>query len=155
MLRLSFDLSLEVVEWIELGCLLLSVALAFWPPSLLSDVVGRWEQRFATFASHRWWPILAVIALPVVLRLCVLPVNGVPQPHVHDEFSMLLEADTFLHGRIANPTPAMWPHFETIYVLMYPSYASQYPPGATCLSRLRSALFWSSLGGCPIEHRPV
>jgi hypothetical protein len=39
-----------------------------------------------------------------------------------------LLGDTFAHGRLANPTPPFWKHFETEYELVRPTYASQYQP---------------------------
>ena len=64
----------------------------------------------------------------LILRLAILPLCGVPHPFVPDDFSFLLASDTFSHGRLTNPTPAMWIHFESIHIDMLPTYMSMYFP---------------------------
>ena len=71
--------------------------------------------------------VLFVIAVAIVGRGLLLPIQGIPQPHINDEYSYLLMADTFAHHRLTNPTPPAWRHFETFHVNLTPTYHSKYP----------------------------
>jgi hypothetical protein len=101
--------------------------LARLAPNLGWRRFAQWERVFARFAAHRRLAVLAAGALPVLMRLALLPVLPIPQPYIPDEFGHLLLADTFASGRLTNPTHPMWRYFETLYVFHQPTYTSLYP----------------------------
>ena len=119
------DISPAFVE----GCLtVIVIALAFAFPRIGFSWFSRIEQAFGKLARKRAWSVAAVGAGCFLLRLAILPFCPIPLPFVPDDFSFLLSADTFANGRLANPTPAMWTHLESIHITMQPMYTSMYFP---------------------------
>ena len=77
----------------------------------------------------------------LLLRLALLPLCPIPLQFGLDGPSFLLAADTFAHGRLTNPTPAMWTHFEGMHITMQPTYMSMYFPGYGLVMAAGKVLF--------------
>ena len=126
---------------IETCLALAAVVLAIVWPGLGASWFERVEARLSRLAQKRGLAVLVIGAATLLLRIAVLPVEPVPQPSVHDEFSYLLQADTFAHGRLTNPTPAMWEHFETFHEIFQPTYCSKFFPGQGLFLLLGKVVF--------------
>jgi hypothetical protein len=93
---------------------------------------GRLRKSISTIwgvlTRHRNAAVLGLAGSVLAIRLALLPLLPAPVPSVPDEFSYLLLGATFARGRVANPAHPLWHHFETLFVLSQPRYASVYPP---------------------------
>ena len=121
----GFAISPIAVE--ALLTLLLLLFVIGWP-TLGSSFFSRIERALAPLVRRRGLAVATVGFGGLLLRLAILPFCPIPNPIVPDDFSFLLAADTFSHGRLTNPTPAMWTHFESIHITMQPTYMSMYFP---------------------------
>src|ERR1035437_9101808 len=81
-------------DFIELALVTLLVSLVL--------LRARIEPGFQRLAARTGWTMLLLAALPVALRLLLLPRHPVPTPAGADSFSYLLLADTLRHFRLAN-----------------------------------------------------
>jgi len=99
---------------LEGGLTAIVLGLSFALPSLGRLLVFPYRDSPWQAGTEKRSPVLLVGFSGLVLRLSILPWCSIPLPFVQDDFSFLLASDTFSHGRLTNPTPAMWIYFEWI-----------------------------------------
>jgi hypothetical protein len=124
------------------GCFTMTVfALAFALPRVGSSWFSRVEKTFSRIARKKILSVVLVGASAFLLRLAILPICPIPLPFVQDDYSFLLAANTFALGRLTNPTPALWTHFESIQITLQPTYMSMYFPAQGLILAAGKVLF--------------
>lgn len=140
----------------------LVLEFAFWLAVLgISAVLLALRPRFFELAECAWDRVsrrrmLSVVLVgmtALVLRAAMLPLSPIPEPILHDEYSFILQAQTFVAGHVTNPPHPLWEHFETFHVNMVPTYQAMYPPAQALLLALGLLTFghpwwgvWLSVG---------
>src|SRR5438876_10741453 len=118
--------------------LLVAAALLY---RLRPGALARAKAIWGSIAERRGLSVLLVFMAAFAGRLALLPWLPVPTPLLPDEFSHLLSAQTLRLGRLTNPTPAHWEHFENLFVLYTPTCQSVYPLGQAVSLMAGEALF--------------
>ncbi len=120
-------LALWQLVMIEFGLGAVAILAAHW--TSWQRWIARAEGWFSSLAERPLLCFISIAVASLMLRLLLLPIQPVPSPLFHDEFSYLLGADTLLHGRLTNPIPPVPIAFETIHTNISPTYESMYMPG--------------------------
>src|SRR5262249_26321912 len=104
------------------------IALSLCVPGAVARLLRWIELPFQILSGQRSLAIALCGLITLLANAAFCLFGQLPQPRVHDEFSYLLQADTFVQGRLANPSHPLAAHLETMHVIQHPTYASKYPP---------------------------
>jgi hypothetical protein len=116
------------------------LAVAWYAPRLGEGALGRIERMAAQFAVNKGLAIGAIFLAVILVRVSLLWLIPIPVPEIQDEFSYLLAADTYAHGRLTNPPHPLWIFFDTFQINQQPTYMSRYPPAQGAVMALGQLL---------------
>lgn len=134
-------IDISQVTAVELLILLAAVTLAFLTPRLGFRFFRSVRERLRWLAARTVLCGILLALFPVAIRLALLPWVHSPAPAIQEEFSNLLEADTFAHGHLANPPHPMSVFLDTVQIIQYPKYVSTRFPGTAIFLWAGQVLF--------------
>ncbi len=130
-------------ELVQLPICVVVIATAFIWPRINSSGFRTLENGLKGISTQPYASALLIATIAILCRAALIPLIHV-NPLIPDEISLRLQADTYLNGRISNPSIDS-ADFTSIYTLLKPSYASIYPALRSfplALGRLIGLDFW-------------
>ncbi len=103
----------------------LMIVLAVWDTIRPTGILSGLEQLLTRVARNPYLSVALVLVFAIGGPLALRPLVGIPDPVIPDEFSLLMQAQTYLRGQFANAP--LTPNFEAPWTLLSPTYAAQYP----------------------------
>ena len=110
------------LEWLEICFVAILLLIAFVWPRCGHSWFKNAERLASPVLRKPRVQLIAVAFLAIALRGIFLPWIGPPEPFLHDEYSIALQAQTFASGRLTNPTHPRWVHFEAPHISHEPTY---------------------------------